>query len=79
MLDGFFQAQPNPQASPDDTLFEQMFRFLDLARLQAHPYRWRFNLRTGQRPKEEILDDRILEFGMINHDRGRRRTATPTR
>ena len=65
VLDGFFQSQPSPRSSPDDTEFEQMFRFLDLSRLQAHLYRWRFNLRTGQ-TKEEQLDDRILEFGTIN-------------
>jgi carotenoid cleavage dioxygenase-like enzyme len=65
VLDGFFQENPSPRSSPDDTEFEQMFRFLDLARLQAHPYRWRFDLRTGQ-TKEERLDDRVLEFGTVN-------------
>ncbi|MCU1387569.1 MAG: apocarotenoid5,15-oxygenase [Ilumatobacteraceae bacterium] len=66
VLDGFHQAQPNPKATPDATLFEQMFRFVDLAQLQAHPHRWRFNMRTGA-TTEERLDDRVLEFGMINN------------
>lgn len=65
VLDGFYQTHPSPKSSPDDTEFEQMFRFLDLARMQPHPYRWRFNLRTGV-TTEERLDDRILEFGTIN-------------
>ena len=65
VLDGFHQTHPSPRSSPDDTPFEQMFRFLDLARLESHPHRWRFNLRTGA-TTEERLDDRILEFGMIN-------------
>ncbi|MCU1396527.1 MAG: apocarotenoid5,15-oxygenase [Ilumatobacteraceae bacterium] len=66
VLDGFQQAQPNPKPTPDATLYEQMFRFVDLAQLQAHPHRWRFNMRTGA-CTEERLDDRILEFGMINN------------
>ncbi len=66
VLDGFFQSQPQPKTTPDATLFEQMFRFVDLAQLQAHPWRWRFNMVTGE-CREEQLDDRILEFGMINN------------
>ncbi len=65
VLDGFYQAHPSPAGRPDDTEFEQMFRFLDLDRMQSHPYRWRFNMRTGQ-TTEEQLDDRVLEFGTIN-------------
>ena len=65
VLDGFFQTHPSPRSSPDDPEFEQMFRFVDLARLESHPHRWRFNLRTG-RTTEERLDDRVLEFGTIN-------------
>jgi len=68
VLDGFFQSNPNPKARPDATLFEQMFRFVDLAQLQAHPHRWRFNMRTGA-TTEEHLDERIFEFGMINNGR----------
>ena len=65
VLDGFYQDHPSPASRPDDTEFEQMFRFLDLDRMQSHPYRWRFNMRTG-RTTEEQLDDRVLEFGTIN-------------
>ena len=78
VLDGFFQHDPSPRRDAGRAQFEQMFRFLDLERLQARPHRWRFNLRTGQ-TKEEPLDDRILEFGMINGAlRRAARTATPT-
>ncbi len=65
VLDGFYQTHPSPASRLDDTEFEQMFRFLDLDRMQSHPYRWRFNMRTGQ-TTEEQLDDRVLEFGTIN-------------
>ncbi|HEY4333275.1 MAG TPA: carotenoid oxygenase family protein, partial [Ilumatobacteraceae bacterium] len=68
VLDGFFQDQPNPRPIPGGSEFEQMFRFVDLAQLQARPHRWRFNLRTGA-TTEERLDDRILEFGTINNSR----------
>jgi len=66
VLDGFFQSHPNPKAKPDSTINEQMFRYLDLAQLQSHPWRWRFNMVTGE-CREEQLDERILEFGMINN------------
>jgi len=66
VLDGFFQNQPHPRATPGSTVFEQIFRFVDLAQLQAHPWRWRFNMVTGQ-CREEQLDERVLEFGMINN------------
>ncbi len=66
VLDGYFQTQPSPRSSPDDTEFQQMFRFVDLDRLQTRPHRWRFNMRTGA-THEEHLDDRVLEFGTINN------------
>ena len=65
VLDGYYQAQPSPQARPDDTPFDHMFRFLALDRMESHPYRWRFNMRTGQ-TSEEQLDERILEFGTVS-------------
>ena len=71
VLDGFHQSDPNPASSPDDTAFEQMFRFLDISRLQSHPHRWRFNMRTGQ-TTEQRLSDRVLEFGTINGGYGGR-------
>ena len=33
--------------------------------MESHPYRWRFNMRTGPLASSN-LDDRVLEFGTIN-------------
>ena len=71
VLDGYYQAQPSPLARPDDSAFDHMFRFLALDRMESHPHRWRFNMRTGH-TSEEQLDDRILEFGTVNADYGGR-------
>jgi carotenoid cleavage dioxygenase-like enzyme len=71
VLDGYFQDQPSPPSRPGDTEFEQMFRFLDLERMQSHAYRWRFNLATGA-TTEGYLHDRVLEFGTVNGRHGGR-------
>ena len=42
-----------------------MMAYLDEHSFRPRLHRWRFDLRTG-RTREEPLDDRILEFGMIN-------------
>jgi carotenoid cleavage dioxygenase len=42
-----------------------MMAFLDQASLKPKLHRWRFNLKDGT-TTEEHLDDRIMEFGMIN-------------
>ncbi len=65
VLDGFFQDQPSPPARENDGPFEHTYRFLALDRMETHPHRWRFNLRTGQ-TTEQRLSSRVLEFGMIN-------------
>lgn len=64
VLDGFHQGCPDPRQADDDR-WTTTRRYLDVGELQARPHRWRFNLRTG-RTTEEFLDDRYLEFGMIN-------------
>ena len=42
-----------------------MMVYLDEYAMGTRLHRWRFNLRTGK-TSEECLDQRILEFGMIN-------------
>lgn len=65
VLDGFFQHDPSPSMPRDADVNMRMFRFLDLYAMDARPYRWRFNLTTGQ-TREGLLDDCITEFGMTN-------------
>ena len=65
VLDGFFQYDPSPSVPPDADLNTRMFRFLDLYAMDSRPYRWRFNLTTGE-TREGPLDDRVTEFGMTN-------------
>ncbi|RMH50335.1 MAG: apocarotenoid-15,15'-oxygenase [Alphaproteobacteria bacterium] len=66
ILDGYFQENPMPTdyegARPG---YERMMSYLDQYKMGTKLHRWRFNLRTG-RTSEQRLDDRILEFGMIN-------------
>jgi carotenoid cleavage dioxygenase len=75
VLDGFFQHRPSPPKpaappAPDTPAhMASVYRYIDLAQLQARPHRWRFNLTTGE-TKEEPLSDRVTEFGMINGRHG---------
>ena len=72
VLDGFFQSNPAPAIDPSLGVSRNLFRFLDLHTMEARAHRWRFDLRTGE-TKEEVLSDRIQEFGMINGRFGGRR------
>lgn len=65
VLDGFFQHNPSPERQAGSSKMASLYRYLDLAQLDARPHRWRLNLVTGQ-VKEEPLSDRIMEFGMVN-------------
>jgi carotenoid cleavage dioxygenase len=66
VLDGYFQENPTPGPSKDaPTGFEHMMAYLDEHSFRSKLHRWRFNLRTGE-TREERLDERIMEFGMIN-------------
>lgn len=66
VMDGYFQENPTPKPSRDaPPAYAHMMSFLDEYSFCSRLHRWRFNLRTG-RTTEERLDDRILEFGMIN-------------
>lgn len=66
VLDGYFQEDPTPtphtNAPPG---YEHMMAFLDEHSFKSKLHRWRFNLKDGT-TKEERLDERIMEFGMIN-------------
>jgi carotenoid cleavage dioxygenase len=68
ILDGYFQEEPTPTpgARPDAPPgFEHMLAFLDEYSFRPKLHRWRFNLKDGT-TREERLDERIMEFGMIN-------------
>ncbi len=66
ILDGYFQEEPMPK-SPKGAIsgLARMMAYLDQEMIKPKLHRWRFNLKTGK-TIEERLDDRILEFGMIN-------------
>jgi carotenoid cleavage dioxygenase len=66
VLDGYFQEDPTPAPNPDALPgFEHMMSYLDEHSFRSKLHRWRFNLKDGT-TKEEHLDERIMEFGMIN-------------
>ena len=67
VLDGYFQDNPVPKTSPDAWPgHERIMTFLDQNMLEPKLHRWRFNLTTGE-TTEQRLDDRVLEFGIINN------------
>lgn len=69
VLDGYFQEEPQPKSFPDAPPgLERMMAYLDQELLKPKFHRWRFNLKTGK-TREERLDARNLEFGMINQQR----------
>ncbi|MBB3033705.1 carotenoid oxygenase family protein [Alteriqipengyuania lutimaris] len=67
ILDGYFQENPTPRPEGFEEHGEHahMMAFLDGHSLGTKLHRWRFNLADGT-TKEERLDDRTVEFGMIN-------------
>lgn len=67
VMDGYFQHDPVPDTSPDAWPgHERLMTFLDQAMIKPRLHRWRFDLATGE-TTETQLDDRILEFGIINN------------
>ncbi|MDP9844080.1 carotenoid oxygenase family protein [Streptosporangium lutulentum] len=72
VLDGFFQDSPEPGDTGEGGLYQRMFRFLALDRMQTRLHRWRLNLVTG-RCAEERLTDSVTEFGVLNNAYGGRR------
>jgi carotenoid cleavage dioxygenase-like enzyme len=66
IMDGYFQENPTPKPLKTAPAgHEHMMAYLDEASFRPRLHRWRFDLATGK-TKEERLDDRNLEFGMIN-------------
>lgn len=67
ILDGYFQENPTPRPEGFEQHGEHahMMAFLDGHSLGTKLHRWRFNLADGT-TREERLDDRTVEFGMIN-------------
>ena len=67
VLDGYFQEDPTPQPKAGGLPgYEHMMAYLDEYSFRPKLHRWRFNLADGT-TREERIDDRILEFGMINN------------
>lgn len=65
IVDGYFQEDPTPRPLPDAGEHGHLMSYLDEHSFKSRLHRWRFNLATGK-TVEERLDDRIVEFGMIN-------------
>jgi len=66
VLLGYFQDCPVPPSREDAPPgFERMMAYLDQFAIQPRLHKWRFNMRSGE-TTEERLDDRTLEFGVIN-------------
>jgi carotenoid cleavage dioxygenase len=65
IVDGYFQEDPTPKPLPDAGEHGHLMSYLDEHSFKSRLHRWRFNLATGK-TVEERLDDRIVEFGMIN-------------
>ncbi len=65
ILDGYFQEDPAPPPLENAGEHSQLMAFIDQHSLKSRLHRWTFNLKDGS-TKEERLDDRIVEFGMIN-------------
>lgn len=65
IMDGYFQENPQPAPLEDAGEHGHLMAYLDQHSLRSKLHRWRFNLTDGS-TTEERLDDRVLEFGMIN-------------
>ncbi|TRW15262.1 carotenoid oxygenase family protein [Glacieibacterium frigidum] len=65
VVDGYFQTNPTPKPLADAGAHGHLMAYLDQHSMETRLHRWRFNLADGT-TKEERLDDRTVEFGMIN-------------
>ena len=65
VMDGYFQEEPTPQPIENADGYGQLMAYVDEHSFKSKLHRWRFNLADGT-TREERLDDRVLEFGMIN-------------
>ena len=65
VMDGYFQENPTPKPIENADGYGHLMSFVDEHSFRSKLHRWRFNLKTGA-TVEQRLDDRVLEFGMIN-------------
>jgi carotenoid cleavage dioxygenase-like enzyme len=65
VLDGYFEEDPYPQPIEGGGEYAHMMAYVDEHSFKPKLHRWRFNFADGT-TREERLDDRILEFGMMN-------------
>jgi carotenoid cleavage dioxygenase-like enzyme len=65
VLDGYFEEDPYPSPIEGGGEYAHMMAYVDEHSFKPKLHRWRFNLADGT-TKEARLDDRILEFGMMN-------------
>jgi carotenoid cleavage dioxygenase-like enzyme len=65
VMDAYFQEDPMPPPLENADGYGHMMAYVDEHSFKPKLHRWRFNLADGT-TREERLDDRILEFGMIN-------------
>lgn len=65
VMDGYFQENPTPAPLENADGYGHLMAYVDEHSFRPKLHRWRFNLADGL-TREERLDDRILEFGMIN-------------
>ncbi|MFA6113531.1 MAG: carotenoid oxygenase family protein [Sphingomonas sp.] len=65
VMDGYFQEDPTPAPLENADGYGHLMAYVDEHSFRPKLHRWRFNLADGT-TREERLDERILEFGMIN-------------
>ena len=65
VMDAYFQDNPQPAPLPNADGYGHMMAYVDEHSFQPRLHRWRFNLADGS-TREERLDERVLEFGMID-------------
>lgn len=65
VMDGYFQENPIPEPLAGMGEHGHLMGYLDEQSFRPKLHRWRFDLATGA-TREMHLDDRNLEFGMIN-------------
>lgn len=65
VMDGYFQEEPTPKPLDDPDGYGMLRAYVDEHSFRSKLHRWRFNLADGT-TREQRLDERILEFGMID-------------
>ncbi|MES1971737.1 MAG: carotenoid oxygenase family protein [Pseudomonadota bacterium] len=65
VMDGYFQEDPTPAPLENADGYGHLMAYVDEHSFRPRLHRWRFNLVDGT-TREERLDERLLEFGMID-------------